>query len=235
MLNMALFTLPGPTTKPDSRGNAGERSHAALSWPPRISRADRRVYHDAQAGFTLPEVLLALTLSSLILLSVARLYPVLRAQSQSSGQYFRLEQLLSQAAFGIEKDLRRAGFCAGRCQGKAVSIGMYSDEAAQSCFNVFYDLNRNGEWDGGEQQREESFGYRLRSGALEIQSGAHNCRGDRWEKLFDPQEVTLTQFHLQRLNDSPGATLYQLQLAGFWTQRPLIRRQITRLILGRNQ
>ncbi|MEE3660799.1 prepilin peptidase-dependent protein [Brenneria sp. g21c3] len=188
----------------------------------------------AQRGFTLPEILLALSLGSLIMLSAAQLYPLLRAKSQNSAQYFRLEQLFSQAVSGIEKEVRRAGFCAGACQGRALSIGKYPGEMAQSCLNVSYDLNRNGNWDGGEQQ-EESFGYRLRAGALEIQSGAHTCQGDRWEKLFDPQEVTLTLFRIQRLNDRPGATLYRLQLAGYWSKRPIIRQTVSRLIMGRNQ
>ncbi|MBJ7221935.1 MULTISPECIES: prepilin peptidase-dependent protein [unclassified Brenneria] len=188
-----------------------------------------------EQGFTLAEVLLALSLSSLIMLSAAQLYPILRAQSQNSAQHFRLEQLFSQVVSGIEKDLRRAGFCAGECRGRALSIGQYPGEAPQSCLNVSYDLNRNGVWDGGEQQDAESFGYRLRAGALEIQSGVHHCQGDRWEKLFDPREVALTQFRLQRLAERPGVVLYELQLAGYWTKRPVVRRKITRLIVGRNQ
>ncbi|PWC13951.1 prepilin peptidase-dependent protein [Brenneria corticis] len=189
----------------------------------------------AQRGFTLAEMLLALSLGSLIMLSAAQLYPLLRAQSQNSAHYFRLEQVLGQAVSGIEKDLRRAGFCAGECRGRAVSIGNYPGEAAQSCLNVSYDLNRNGVWDGGERQDGESFGYRLRAGALEVQRGTHGCQGDRWEKRFDPQEVTIAQFRIQPLTDRPGAALYQLQLAGYWTKRPAIGRQITRLIVGRNQ
>ncbi|MBA5237795.1 prepilin peptidase-dependent protein [Pectobacterium aroidearum] len=188
-----------------------------------------------QRGFTLPETLLALSLGSLIMLSAAQLYPLLRSQSQDSAQLFRLEQLFSQVAMGIEKDIRRAGFCAGTCQGKAISMGNYPGEVENSCLNVSYDLNRNGVWDGGEQQDAESFGYRLRARALEIQSGAHNCQGDRWEKLFDPQEVVLTLFRLQRLATQNGVALYELQLAGYWAKRPAVKQHIVRLILGRNQ
>lgn len=169
------------------------------------------------------------------MLSAAQLYPLLRSQSQDSAQLFRLEQLFSQVAMGVEKDIRRAGFCAGTCQGKAISIGKYPGEAENSCLNVSYDLNRNGVWDGGEQQDAESFGYRLRGRSLEIQSGAHNCQGDRWEKLFDPQEVVLTVFRLQRLSVQNDAALYELQLAGYWAKRPAVRQHTTRLILGRNQ
>ncbi|MFC3394578.1 prepilin peptidase-dependent protein [Brenneria rubrifaciens] len=186
-------------------------------------------------GFTLPEILLALSLSSLIMLSAAQWYPILRSQSQNSAQYFRLEQLFSQVAYGIEKDIRRAGFCAGECRGTPITLGRYPGEQANSCLNVSYDLNRNGTWDGGEQQEGESFGYRLRAGTLEIQSGAHNCQGDRWEKLFDPREVILTHFQIQPLGGAAGSTLYELQLTGFWTKRPAIQRAITRLIRGRNQ
>ncbi|WP_052012510.1 prepilin peptidase-dependent protein [Pectobacterium betavasculorum] len=188
-----------------------------------------------QRGFTLPEILLALSLGSLIMLSAAQLYPLLRSQSQDSAQLFRLEQLFSQVAMGIEKDIRRAGFCVGTCQGKAISMGKYPGEAENSCLNVSYDLNRNGVWDGGEQQDAESFGYRLRARSLEIQSGAHNCQGDRWEKLFDPQEVVLTVFRLQRLSAQNEVALYELQLAGYWAKRPAVRQHITRIILGRNQ
>ncbi|KML69163.1 prepilin peptidase-dependent protein [Pectobacterium peruviense] len=188
-----------------------------------------------QRGFTLPEILLALSLGSLIMLSAAQLYPLLRSQSQDSAQLFRLEQLFSQVAMGIEKDIRRAGFCAGTCQGKAISMGNYPGEAENSCLNVSYDLNRNGVWDGGEQQDAESFGYRLRGRSLEIQSGAHNCQGDRWEKLFDPQEVVLTAFRLQRLSTQNDVALYELQLAGYWAKRPAVRQHTSRIILGRNQ
>lgn len=71
-----------------------------------------------QRGFTLPEVPLALSLGSLIMLSAAQLYPLLRSQSQDSAQRFRLEQLFSQVAMGIEKDIRRAGFVRVRAKEK---------------------------------------------------------------------------------------------------------------------
>ncbi|TCV08632.1 prepilin peptidase dependent protein B [Samsonia erythrinae] len=187
------------------------------------------------SGFTLLEMLLALSLSSLIMLSVAQLYPLLRSQSQNSAQLVRLEQLFNQVVMGIEKDIRRAGFCAGSCQGKAITIGQYPGEHENSCLNVSYDLNRNGVWDGGEQQDAESFGYRLRDRALEMQSGAHNCRGDRWEKRFDPQEVILTTFRVQRLTAQNALALYELQLAGHWAKRPEVGLHVTRLIRGLNQ
>lgn len=73
-----------------------------------------------ERGFTLPEVMLALVFGSVIALGAAKTYPLLRQQSVAVGQHFRLESTLRQLAFGIKKDLRRAGFApgsalAGRC------------------------------------------------------------------------------------------------------------------------
>lgn len=185
-------------------------------------------------GFTLPEALLAMLFGCAVVLAAARFYPALRGQSQNSVQYVRLEQLFHQAALSIEKDVRRAGFCAGSCQGDALTIGRHAGEAEQSCINIAYDLNRNGRWDGGAEQEAESFGYRLRAGALEIQRGAHNCDGGRWEKLFDPLEVALTHFQITPWHAHGGFTLYELQIAGYWVKRPEIHRRIVRLMMGRN-
>lgn len=76
-----------------------------------------------ERGFTLPEVMLALVFGSVIALGAAKTYPLLRQQNVAVGQHFRLESTLRQLAFGIEKDLRRAGFCAGQCAGRPLLIG----------------------------------------------------------------------------------------------------------------
>lgn len=65
-------------------------------------------------GFTLPEVMLALTFGSLLALAAAKTCPLLCQQSVAVGQHYRLE-VLRQLAFAMEKDLRRARCCAGQC------------------------------------------------------------------------------------------------------------------------
>ncbi|WJY17284.1 prepilin peptidase-dependent protein [Pectobacteriaceae bacterium CE90] len=186
-----------------------------------------------QSGFTLLEMMVALGLSSLIILSTAQIYPVLRAQSQNSAHYFRLEQLLSQTLYSIEKDIRRAGFCAGTCSGSALTLIPDTVNPAQNCLTVAYDVNRNGKWDETDQPEAEFFSYRLRSGALEIQTGRRLCQGERWEKLLDPDEVTITQF--QVLPQSGGDhTRYAIQLAGYWSRRPEIKQQVGRLVVRLN-
>ncbi|KAA8997618.1 prepilin peptidase-dependent protein [Affinibrenneria salicis] len=188
------------------------------------------------AGFTLPETLLALSLGGVILLAAAQLYPLLRSQSQSSAHYFRLEQLFNQVAFSMEKDIRRAGFCAGsRCAGRALFIGQAEGEAAHSCFIASWDLNRNGAWEANDHSEPETFGYRLRRQALEVQRGVGHCQGNRWEKLLDPQEVAVTALRIQALGHQSGGTLYELHIAGHWAKKPAVRRSLRWLMRGRNQ
>lgn len=104
------------------------------------------IHHRAN-GFTLPEVMMAMGVGSMLMLSAAQIYPLMRQRSQSLGRHYQLEELLHQTAFTIEKDVRRAGFCNGICQGKTVIIGNASGEPAGSCIIVIYDLNRNGRWE----------------------------------------------------------------------------------------
>lgn len=70
------------------------------------------------AGFTLPEMMLALSFGSLIALSTAQVLPKLSQQISVLQQHYRLELVMNQAMGAMEKDLRRAGFCHGKCQGR---------------------------------------------------------------------------------------------------------------------
>ncbi|WP_038903574.1 prepilin peptidase-dependent protein [Dickeya zeae] len=183
-------------------------------------------------GFTLPEVMLAMAVSSVTMLAVAQLLPLLRAQTQDSASLLRLEQVLRQTLFGIEKDIRRAGFCAGRCQGTPLTLETDASNLV-SCLSVAYDVNRNGRFETAEQSEPEFFSYRLRAGALEVQTGGPRCQGNRWERLLDPGEVTITRFDVTR-ETSGVQPRYRLLLAGYWTTRPRQRQQVESLVAGRN-
>ncbi|WP_156293172.1 prepilin peptidase-dependent protein [Serratia oryzae] len=163
-----------------------------------------------EQGFTLPEVMLAMTFGSLIALAAAKALPVLRLQTADAGRHYRLELVLRQLAFGIEKDLRRAGFCAGQCQGQAFLIGNAEGEVPNSCVIVAYDLNQNGRWENSGDA--EYFAYRLRAGALEGQRGVTHCRGNGWERLHDPEEVRINTFSISETagHDSKSLVLFSL-------------------------
>ncbi|MBO1504701.1 prepilin peptidase-dependent protein [Serratia proteamaculans] len=166
-----------------------------------------------ERGFTLPEVMLALTFGSLIALAAAKTYPVLRQHSVDVGRHYRLESVLRQLAFGIEKDLRRAGFCAGQCQGQPLLIGRAVGEAAGSCVIVAYDITRSGRWET-LGANAGYFGYRLRQGMLEGQRGVSHCRGTGWERLLDNDEVHIETFSIKMNAGDSGKNWVTLALSG---------------------
>lgn len=179
-----------------------------------------------ERGFTLPEVLLALSFGSLIALAAAKTYPLLRQQSVAIGQDYRLELALRQLAFGIEKDLRRAGFCAGRCPGRALLIDHAPGEAPGSCVIVAYDITRSGQWKSAGDDAGY-FGYRLRQGGLEGQRGVGHCRGPGWERLLDPDEVRVELFNVAVGKGDNGKALVKLTLTGRSAANGSIRRSLS--------
>jgi prepilin peptidase dependent protein B len=176
--------------------------------------------------------MIAMGIGSMLMLSAAQIYPLMRQRSQSLGRHYQLEQLLRQTTFAIGKDIRRAGFCNGTCEGKSVIIGNAAGEAANSCILVIYDLNHNGKWDKPGTAESEYFGYRLRQGGIEIQRGAADCSSSGWEKFLDPAEVNVTRFVVTEVAASGSGRLYSLQLDGSWSKNPFIHRQVTEMIAG---
>jgi prepilin peptidase dependent protein B len=176
--------------------------------------------------------MIAMGIGSMLMLSAAQIYPLMRQRSQSLGRHYQLDQLLRQTTFAIGKDIRRAGFCNGTCEGKSVIIGNAAGEAASSCILVIYDLNRNGKWDKPGTAESEYFGYRLRQGGIEIQRGAGDCSSAGWENFLDPAEVNVTRFEVTELAASGSGRLYSLQLEANWSKNPLIHRQVTEMIAG---
>lgn len=186
---------------------------------------DRPMLASSQ-GFSLPEALLAMVFGSLVALAAAKTYPLLRQQSVTLGHYYRLELALRQLAFGIEKDLRRTGFCAGDCYGQPLLIGQHRGEANASCVIVRYDLNRNGRWERGGSEAEQ-FAYRLRQGALERQRGVSHCHGGGWERLLDHQQIHIDSFRIDMLPGRHRRQAVHLSLTGHATARPHIQRTLT--------
>ncbi|CQD37979.1 prepilin peptidase-dependent protein [Yersinia mollaretii] len=199
-----------------------------------IGPLSEHFWHKDISGFTLPEMMLALSIGSMIMLGSAQVFPKLRQQISTLQQHYHLELVLSQAMATLEKDLRRAGFCHGECKGKSVTTQQYPGETTDSCLIVAYDLNRNGRWEGEKHQESEYFGYRLRNKALETQRGELNCAGGGWERVFDPKEVTVTHFSVRLLSEPASAQIYRVQLAGQSTSNAAVHHQLIYKIRGNN-
>lgn len=179
-----------------------------------------------ERGFTLPEAMLAMAIGSMLILGAMQFFPLLRQRTQSLSQHYQLDNLLRQTARTLQKDFRRAGFCAGVCGGKPFTIGQASGEAKGSCIIVSYDLNRNGRWEPPGHTEAEYFGYRLRGNMLESQRGMNQCNGNGWERMLDPAEVQIRNFNIEAITSEAGATLLELNIEANWKKSSTVNSRL---------
>ena len=148
-----------------------------------------------QAGFSLIEVLIALTLGAILLLSAERLLPLLWQQSTAMEQRYWVRAEMQRLLLLFEKAIRRAGFCQGdKCGGVSMEI---RDEG--KCLLLRWDDNANGQWEGPKHQYSEYFGYRHRGLALEGARGVVDCTAGQWSRLNQPAQVQVLAFHVKAL------------------------------------
>ena len=181
-----------------------------------------------QRGFTLLETLIAMALSSVVLLGASRLFPALQMEIMREYQYVAQQEAMWQLAFGVGKNLRRAGYCRGVCQGEGLRI-----LNGGSCVLVQWDANGNGKWDASPEGQSELTGYRLRNGSLETQKGAKSCEGNGWEKMSDPELMSLQHFSITRQNRKEAKPLLSLRLAASLGNRSRIS-EINYIVSGEN-
>ncbi|EOS95987.1 Prepilin peptidase dependent protein B [Erwinia tracheiphila PSU-1] len=148
------------------------------------------------SGFTLPEILIALAITSVLLLGAARFVPQLQIADLRMLMMLQLNEELRLIMGTLEKAVRRAGYCRGECGEGALSIVQQSG----TCLLLRWDENSNGKWEDVENQNSDYYGYRLREGSLEAQRGVDSCTSSGWEKLNDPSAITITAFQVLRVN-----------------------------------
>ncbi|WP_438436710.1 prepilin peptidase-dependent protein [Kluyvera sichuanensis] len=145
-------------------------------------------------GFSLLEVLIAMAISSVLLLGASRFQPALQRGIFLQMRQQTLEDDLWQSVYTVAKHLQRAGYCSGEsCQGEALHIA----EQGQ-CVIARWDGNSNGIWETSPTENADSIGFRLNSGVLETLRGAKACSGSGWDKMTDPATATVTAFQVSR-------------------------------------
>ena len=147
-------------------------------------------------GFTLLETLLAMVISSVIMMGAARTLPLLQQQNLRLQMQVQLFEELQQIVQTVEKFVRRAGYCHGKCTGPAMQI--QGDNG--HCLLLRWDENSNGKWESAAQEESDYYGFRLRGGNLEMQRGVERCDGNGWEKLNDPRILSIEHFSVAREN-----------------------------------
>ena len=186
-----------------------------------------------QQGFSLLEVILAMALSSIMMVSVTSLFPGFIRQYLNSYRLYRVEQAMSVALLNIEKDLRRAGFIKEGRVGNAVSFSQSSGNIG-SCLIIRYDLNGNGKIEEQESYTSEVFGYRLHQGALEQHRGALHCSGNGWEKITDLSEVEITNLDVEKVNADKEITYFIIRLNGHWRGNLSLSKRLFSIVKAEN-
>ncbi|CDL82261.1 prepilin peptidase-dependent protein [Xenorhabdus szentirmaii] len=188
-------------------------------------------FKQKQTGFSLLEVVVAMLISSVIFVAMTRSYPILSGQSLDLYRKYRLHYLVNRTVHLMEKDIRRAGYCQDKiqCKGNPLAIRNKNMERINSCFIIAFDLNLNNKWENSEHIESEFFGYRLNNRALEWKRGAGDCQGNGWERLFDPKEIVIDDFHLEKMKAKEGIIFVTLFVKAHWLKSPSIvyRRQTT--------
>ena len=108
-----------------------------------------------ELGFSLLEVLIAMAISSVLLLGAARFLPALQRESLTSTRKLALEDEIWLRVFTVAKHLQRAGYCHGSCTGEGLEIVGQGD-----CVIVQWDANSNGIWDREPVKESDQIGFR---------------------------------------------------------------------------
>lgn len=182
-----------------------------------------------QRGFSLPETLIAMAISSLLLLGASRFLPGLQRAALQHTRYQALDDELWQRVYTVAKHLQRAGYCRGKCAGEPLIINPQSN-----CILVKWDANSNGKWDDATPASADATGFRLQNGVLETLRGAASCHDKRWDKMTDPQMLRVTQFEVTRDDSGGFAPELTITLAAESTGYPPQRAAAVYSITGYN-
>lgn len=148
-----------------------------------------------QRGFTLIEMLVAMAISSLICVAVMSSIPSIFKEAYRAYFQYQLNREVWQILLNMEKDFRRIGYCSDSdCAGEPIAISAKSlSEGRNTCIIFAYDQDLSGKWVDVKSKTTETdfFGYRLNNGKLESNRNVRDCRGTRWQSLFDAKLVTV--------------------------------------------
>lgn len=169
----------------------------------------------SERGFSLLEVLIAMAISSILLLSAARFLPALQRDILRNTRQLALEDEIWQRIYTVAKHLQRAGYCRGNCVGEGLVISGSGD-----CVIARWDANSNGIWESAPLKEADAIGFRLQDRALETLRGATTCGGKGWDKMTDPAAIQIEAFQVERLNTRGFAPVLTLRLRGVGNAEP---------------
>ena len=182
-----------------------------------------------ELGFSLLEMLISITLTSLIVIGVTSFYYQLQQNTLHYYQITHLQQAVEQALVGLSKDIKRAGFIAddlNKMKNNALEI-----VRSQNCIIIRYDSEIRHDWvyDQWNLNNSDIFTYRFKNNNVEYRTGAVNCKETKWEKLFDPAEIKVTKFDIKQKNNT-----IELSIGAELKKQKHVKYQVTKIIKNEN-
>lgn len=164
-------------------------------------------------GFTLTEMMMAMTISSVFFVSATGISAShLQRQAVLHHKLALLDEitLLEQA---ISTELRRAGFISlpltdyllsadMRLPFNRIDVDAFPGEDTRSCITFSYDKNKNGALDISSPA--EQLGFRLRDKTIEYRMSGRSCGQSGWQDLSTPGKIAVTAFSV----DGPYPATY---------------------------
>lgn len=173
-----------------------------------------------QKGFTLVELLLSMVFGLIVLSGVLYVYIAVISSSSATLKASKLNTELMTIMSIITSDIRRSGYWSetGALASENVfnvqgdtAIEVFKSDNTQisentdldgTCIVYSYDQDEDGNLDV-----KEYFGFRLKSGAIEMLTTASitkgdNCNTGSWEKLSEPSSYTISSFTVNPRNSA---------------------------------
>lgn len=183
-----------------------------------------------QSGFSLFEVLICLMIASLILIGTSQCYQQLQMRLSDDYLKSHLQQTVHQALAGLSKDIKRAGFThhiSTEIKFKPIEIN-----DRQDCIVIRYDsgLGDNGSRKSLYSTYFDVFTFRYHQNNLEYKHAATKCDGLNWQRLFDPNDVNVTQFSIKQRSQT-----IEIKLTAELKKHAHIQYNLTKIIKNENR
>lgn len=155
-------------------------------------------------GFTLVEMMISITLGSVLILAVTSVFSSTLTINRKSIQFSQLNEEIQGAMTLMVRDMRRIGYWAnssdsvtdpsGNAKTFANTIDtsvVYGSEDALSCITYAYDLDNDGTLDSAAGIANENMGFRLKNEQLEKRTNGLACSADGWTAMTDSDFTTV--------------------------------------------
>ena len=186
-------------------------------------------------GFTLTELMVAMTISSAFVVSATSISVGHLKRQTVLQQKLALMEEVSLIKQAISVELRRAGFIylplsdyasfsAAALEFAKLHISEFPGEAPGSCILFSYDKNKNGQQNSASPA--ELLGFRLKDNTIEYRVAGRNCSQSGWHDLSTPEKITVSAFHIDGPYPATYGANYTISLSAYAADAPLLQRDL---------